>query len=342
MVSALLFTAGATPRLGRVDDGSTTTDYDEEEIARQMTISSALAYAEFGKNKINFIDTPGFNMFVHEAKMAMPAVEAVLVAIDGVAGVEVVTEKVWQYAEEYRMPRVIVGSRMDRERSDSGRLLASVEGAFGRAAVPVQLPIGSEKNFSGVVDLVRMKAYTYQMGGNGQGKESDIPANMADAAKAAHERLVEMIAEGNDALMEEFFEKGTIGEEHLVSGLRTEIREGRLFPVLYNSGLGNIGSDRLLQFISDYLPAAADRAPVKGQPTPNNGEPPSRKVSDSEPVSAFVFKTLNDPFAGRISFFKLYSGVLKNDATLQNFTRSSPEKLSHLSILQGKNLVPVN
>ncbi len=342
LVSALLYTAGATPRLGRVDDGSTTTDYDEEEIARQMTISSALAYAEFGKNKINFIDTPGFNMFVHEAKMALPSVEAVMVAVDGVAGVEVVTEKVWQYAEEYRMPRVIIASRMDRERSDSGRLLASVEGAFGRTAVPVQLPIGSEKSFSGVVDLVRMKAYTYQMGGNGQGKEGDIPANMADAAKASHERLVEMIAEGNDELMEEFFEKGTIGEEHLVSGLRNEIRGGRLFPVLYSSGLGNIGSDSLLQFIADYLPAATERTPLKGQPAPNNGEPPSRKVSDSEPVSAFVFKTVNDPFAGRISFFKLYSGVLKNDATLQNFTRSTAEKLSHLSILQGKNLVPVN
>ena len=341
LVSAMLYTAGATQRLGRVDDGSTTTDYDEEEIARQMTISSALAYAEWGKCKLNLVDTPGFNMFVHEAKMALPAVESVLVVVDGVAGVEVVTEKAWQYAEEYATPRVIVASRMDRERADAGRMLESVTAAFGRAAVPVQLPIGSEKNLSGVVDLIHMKAYTYEMGGNGQGKEGDIPAGLAEAAKAAHEKLVEMIAEGNDALMEEFFDKGTIAEQHLVPGLRDAIREDRVFPVLFTSGLGNIGTDRLLQFLVDYLPAASERAPVKAQPTANNGEPTTRRVSDSEPLSAFVFKTVNDPFAGRISYFKVCSGVLKNEASVQNFTRSTPEKLAHLSIMQGKNLVPV-
>ncbi len=216
LVSAMLYTAGATPRLGRVDDGSAVTDHDEESIARQMTTAAAVAYAEWNKTKINLVDTPGFNLFAHEAKLALPAVEGVLVVVDGASGVEVVTEKVWQYADDAALPRVIVASRMDRDRADMNRMLESVTAAFGRNVVPVQLPIGSEKNLSGVVDVVRMKAYSYEMGGNGQGKEIAIPANLAEAAKAAHEKVVELVAEGNDALMEEFFDKGTIPDEHLI------------------------------------------------------------------------------------------------------------------------------
>ncbi|HMK31680.1 MAG TPA: GTP-binding protein, partial [Terriglobales bacterium] len=159
LVAAMLYTAGATPQMGRVDAGTAPTDFDEEEQTRAMSISNSLGFAEWGKAKINFVDTPGFNMFVHEAKLAMPAVESVLVVVDGVSGVEVSTEKAWGYAEEYEMPRVIVGGRMDRERADAERMLQSVSEAFGRAVVPVQLPIGKEKNFSGVVDLVKMKAY---------------------------------------------------------------------------------------------------------------------------------------------------------------------------------------
>jgi len=342
LVSALLYTSGATQRLGRVDDGTTVTDYDEEEVARQMSISSGLAFAEWGKTKINLVDVPGFNMFVHEAKMVMPAVESALLVVDGVAGVEVVTERVWNYADEFHLPRVIVASRMDRERADATRVLESLTSAFGRTVVPLQLPIGSEKSLSGIIDLVRMKAYTYDMGGNGKGKEGEIPANLASAAQEAHEKLVEMIAEGNDALMEEFFDKGTIPEEHLIPALHEAIREDRIFPVLFTSGLGNIGTDKLMDFLVDYTPAPSEREPVKGAPAPNNGEPPTRKIADSEPVSLFVFKTVSDPFAGRISYYKVFSGVLKNDATLQNFTRNSSEKLAHISVMQGKNAVPVN
>jgi elongation factor G len=340
LVSAMLFTAGATQRLGRVDDGSAVTDYDEEEIARQMSISTGVAFAEWGKAKINLLDTPGFNMFVHEAKMVLPAVEAALVVVDGVAGVEVVTERVWGYCEEANMPRVIVVSRMDRERADANRVLESLTKSFGRSVTPLQLPIGSEKNLTGVVDLVRMKAYTYELGGSGKGKEGDIPANLADAAKEAHEKLVELIAEGDDKLMEEFFDKGTIPEEDLIPALHNAIREDKLFPVLFTSGLGNIGADKLMDFIVDYAPTAVERGTVQGGPG-SNGEPPTRKVADSEPLSKYVFKTVSDPFAGRISFFKVYSGVVKNDATVQNFTRSSQEKLAHISIMQGKTAVPV-
>ncbi len=342
LVSAMLYTAGSTQKLGRVDEGSTITDYDEEEIARAMTVSTSLAYAEWGKTKINVLDTPGFNMFVHEAKIAMKPAESVLVLVDGARGVEVVTDRVWTYAEEAELPRVIVASRMDRENADLARFLEDVTAAFGRTVIPVQLPIGSEKQLSGVVDLVKMKAYTYELGGNGKGKESDIPSAMAEHAKAAQEKLIELIAENDDALMEEFFDKGTIAAEHLVSGLRQAVRERRVYPLVFTSGLGNIGSDRLLDFVADYLPSAVERPPVQAAPGAHNGEPPSRKVSDAEPLSVYVFKTVNDPFAGRISYLKVFSGVLKNDATVQNFTRNSSEKLAHLSILQGKSAVPVN
>ncbi len=342
LVSAMLYTAGATQRLGRVDDGTSATDYDDEEIARKMSISAGLAYAEWGNTKINFVDTPGFNMFVHEAKMVLPVVDAAVVVVDGVAGVEVVTERVWNDCEEYKTPRVIVASRMDRDRADAERVLESLTRAFGRAVIPLELPIGKEKSLSGVVDLVHMKAYTYELGGNGKGKEIEIPANMKDVAQAAHEKLVEMIAEGNDALMEEFFDKGTIPEEHLIPALHDAIREDKIFPVLFASGLGNISVDRLMDFIVDFTPAATEHESIRGEVTSGNGEPPARKESDSEPVSLFVFKTVSDPFAGRISYFKVFSGVLKNDASLQNFSRGSQEKLAHISIMQGKTAVPVN
>ncbi|PYV85600.1 MAG: elongation factor G [Acidobacteria bacterium] len=342
LVSAMLYTAGASQRLGRVDDGSAPTDYDEEEIARKMSISAGLAYAEWGQTKINFIDTPGFNMFVHEAKMVLPVVDVAVVVVDGVAGVEVVTQRVWNDCEEYKMPRVIVASRMDRDRADAERVLQSLENAFGRNVIPLELPIGKEKSLSGVVDLVRMKAYTYELGGNGKGREGDIPANMKEAAQAAHEKLVEMIAEGDDGLMEEFFDKGTIPEEHLIPALHNAIREDKIFPVLFASGLGNVSADRLMDFIVEFTPAATEHDAIRGEVTSGDGEPPARKETDSEPVSVYVFKTVSDAFAGRISYFKVFSGVLKNDVSLMNFSRNSQEKLAHISVMQGKTAVPVN
>jgi elongation factor G len=342
LISAMLYTAGATQRQGRVDDGSATTDYDDEEIARKMSIATSLAYAEWGQTKINFLDTPGFNMFVHEAKMVLPVVDAAIVVVDGVAGVEVVTERVWNYCEEYKTPRVIVASRMDRERADAERVLDSLTRAFGRSVVPLELPIGKEKNLSGVVDLVNMKAYTYELGGNGKGKEGEIPANMKDAAQEAHEKLVELVAEGDDALMEKFFDAGTLSEKDLIPALHNAIREDKIFPVLFASGLGNVSTDRLMDFIADFTPAATEHESIRGEVTSANGEPPARKESDSEPVSVYVFKTVSDPFAGRISYFKVFSGVLKNDASLANFSRSSQEKFAHISVMQGKTSVPVN
>jgi elongation factor G len=342
LVSAMLYTSGATPKLGRVDDGSTVTDHDEEEIARQMTVSTGIAPLEWHDRKINLLDTPGFTLFAHEAKIAMSASEAALVVVDGVSGVEVVTEKVWQYAEEINLPRVIVVSRMDRERANYQTALESLVNAFGRLVVPVQLPIGSEKSLKGVIDLVTMKAYTYELGGTGKGKEGPIPSELQAAAQEAHEKLVEVIAEGKDELMAEFFEKGTIPEEDLIPALHDAIKEDRIFPVLFASGLGNIGTDHLMDFVVDYFPTAAEHATVSEAPDPSgNGHHAERHISDSEPASLYVFKTANDPFAGRITFFKVFSGVVKNEATMQNFVRGTSEKLSHLSVPMGKNLIPV-
>jgi elongation factor G len=341
LISAALYTAGATQRLGRVDDGTATTDYDEEEISRKMSISAGLACAEWGQTKINFLDTPGFNMFVHEAKLVLPVIDAAIVVVDGVAGVEVVTQKVWNDCEEYKMPRVIVASRMDRERADADRILESVQSAFGRNVIPLELPIGKEKSLSGVIDLVRMKAYTYELGGNGKGKEGEIPANLKDAAQAAHEKLVELVAEGDDALMEKFFEAGTLSEEDLVPALHNAIREDKIFPVLFASGLGNVSADRLMDFIVEFTPTAIEHDAVRGEVTSGNGEPPARKESDTEPVSLYVFKTVSDPFAGRISYFKVFSGVLKNDASLVNYARGTQEKLSRISVMQGKEAIPI-
>ncbi|HEY6764523.1 MAG TPA: elongation factor G [Candidatus Sulfotelmatobacter sp.] len=342
LVSAMLYTAGATPRLGRVDDGTAITDYDEEEVARKMSIAAAAAVVEWDKSKINILDTPGFSMFVHEAKMVLPVVDAAIVVVDGVAGVEVVTQRVWDYCEEYKTPRLIVVNRMDRDRANAERVLESLINAFGRNVIPIELPIGSEKNLTGVVDLVRMKAYTYELGGSGKGKEVGIPANMGAQVQEAHEQLVELVAEGDDKLMEKYFEAGTLGEEDLVPALHNAIREDRIFPVIFASGLGNIGADRVMDFIVDYTPAPSEHEWVQGEPASSgNGDAPKRHETDAEPVSLYVFKTVSDAFTGRVSYFKVFSGVLKNDAALLNYSRGAQEKLSHIAVMEGKTSVPV-
>jgi len=338
LTSALLFTAGATSRLTKVDEGNTVTDFDEEEIQRKISISTSLAYAEWKKNKINFLDTPGYNIFLNDTRASLAAADSVLVVVDAVAGVEVQTEKVWEFSNEFNLPRALVINKLERERASFQRTLESIQSFFGRTAIPVQLPWGAEREFKGVVDLVRMKAYSYKLDADGKGQETDIPADMADAAQKAHEVLVEMVAEGNDALLEEFFDKGTLPVEHILDGLNTALRERRLFPVLCASALHNIGSDQILNFIVDNLPAPTDRGTVEAR---QNGNEVERKIGDAEPVSAFVFKTTADPFAGRITFFKVYSGVLKNDANLHNVQRGSAERLSHISCALGKTLTPV-
>jgi elongation factor G len=343
LVSSLLFTAGMTNRLGKVAEGNTTTDWDEEEIARKITIKTGLAFAEWQgptakeKVKINLLDTPGYSTFINETKASLIAADAALILVDAVAGVQVVTEKVWDYCAEYELPRAFVINWMDRELANFERALASVQQVFGRGTVPIVLPIGEEKNFRGVVDLVGMKAHVYAPDGDGKAKVEEIPADLAEAAKAAHEALVEIVAEGDDKLMEEFFEKGTLPYEDLMKGLRDAIRAKRIFPVLAASALRNIGCEALLNFLVELFPSPLDRGTVTGYTEPGRkGEALSRRISAAEPVSVFVFKTMADPFAGRITYYKVMSGVLKNDATLANFNRATTERFQHIQVMQGK------
>ncbi len=348
LVSSLLFTAGMTPKLGKVAEGSTTTDWDEEEIARKISINTGIAHAEWlvpgqsEKNKINFLDTPGYSTFINETKSSLIAADASLIVVDASSGVQVVTEKVWDYATEYDQPRAFVLNRMDRELSSFERTLESLQHVFGRGAVPVQLPIGSEKNFRGVVDLVTMKALVYTPDGDGKAQIEEIPADMTEQAKAAHEALVELVAEGEDELMQEFFEKGTLPAEDLRKGIHEEVLEKKIFPVMLASGLHNIGSDAILNFLVEIFPSPSARGKVSGHQTPEHkGDTVDRRIAESEPVSVFVFKTHHDPFAGRITHFKVMSGVLKADAALSDFNRNTQERLQHIQVMQGKTAVAV-
>ncbi|MBV8730095.1 MAG: elongation factor G, partial [Acidobacteriia bacterium] len=338
LTAGLLFAAGATNRLLRVDEGNTITDFDEEEIQRKITVSTAIAEAEWKKTKINILDTPGYNIFINDTRAALVASDAALVLVDGVAGVEVQTEKVWHFTNDFRLPRALVINKLDRERADFERALASVHEVFGRSAVPIQIPIGAERDFKGIVDLIRMKAYTYKPDGDGKGAEGDIPVGLSEAAQKAHEALVEMVAEGNDALMEEFFDKGTLQPEQILEGLKTGVRDMRIFPVMCASGLHNIGADLIQNFIVENLPSPLEREPVAAHV---DGKEVTRRVAENDLCSLFVFKTTADPFAGRITYFRVMSGAVKNDANLQNVTRSAQERLAHLSVPMGKTLQPI-
>jgi elongation factor G len=356
-IAALLHAAKMTTTQGRVADGTAVTAYDEEEIARGATMQNAVAFVEWQGVKINLVDTPGFHMFSHEARAALLPVEAAVVLVNAQNGVESVTERVWRYAEEAAIPRVVVVNQMDHPKAGGGSglsaLIDDLVARWGRNCVPVQLPISDSKGFHGVVDLVTMEAFYYEPGGDGRGKVTgEIPNNLAADAKARHEALVELVAEGKDELMEEYFEKGTIPEDHLIAALHEAIREDRIFPVLFSSGLANMALDHLLDFIKVYCPSPVERAPFSVHAPAsvavgaNSGSTDDealslRTVADTEPAAMVVFKTMTDPFSGRISFFKVISGVIKNDVTVENYTRRGQERLAHLSVMQGRKAVEV-
>lgn len=352
LISAILKTARMPEAAGRFENGASVTAYDEEEISRGMTMSNAVAFAEWNGVKINLIDTPGFHMFVHESRGAMFPAETAVVVVNAQSGIENGTDKVWNFAAEVNLPRVIVIDQVDHPKADSrtGRMemLERMRERWGRQVVPVQLPIVDDKGFHGVVDLVTMEAFFYTPDGDGRGTTGPLPHALEKDAKAAHEALVELVAEGKDELMEEFFAVGTIPEEHLISALHEAIREDRIFPVLYVSGLRNVGTDHLLDFLKVYAPSPKERAAIASRSAgrhSGNGsgsvETVMRKMDDSEPVTLYVFKTIVDPFAGRISFFKVISGCVRNDASVENYARGETERMAHLSILQGRKLVEV-
>ena len=334
LLSTLLFDAGAVNRLGRVDDGTSVTDYDEEAIARKHTLASSLACAEWNKTKINIIDTPGIANFLSDAHAALRVADAALVVVDAVSGAEVSTEKMWASAEELGVPRIIVLNRLDRERASLERSVESLRAVFGRTVIPIQLPIGEEKAFRGVIDLVSMKAWTYPNDASGKATEGEVPSELAADAQRAREALIEMVAEADDALMEKFFDAGTLTQEDLVSGLKRGVAAGRIFPVVCTSATTNLGIQPLLDTIISYVQPPAERPfNAKNQ---NGQEDVTVAATDSGPAAAFVWKTVADPFAGRITLFRVVSGTLRSDSTVQNMTRETSERLGHLVLLQGK------
>jgi elongation factor G len=340
LASALLFDAGAVNRLGRVDDGTTVTDFDPDEVERKISLLAVPAFAEWKRAKINLVDAPGYANFLSEARSALRVADAALVVVDAVAGVEVQTEKVWAIAEEYDLPRLVIVNRMDRDNASFQRTLERIQAAFGRAVVPAAVPVGEEKSFQGVVDLVSEKAQVYAGDASGKFQVADVPAAQQAAARSWREKLVEMVAESNEELMEEFFEKGTLSQEQLAKGLRQAAMAGKVFPALPVSSLLNVGVHAVLDAIVDLLPSPADRGEAKGTDPASKTEA-SRRPAPDAPLSAFVWKTLVDPHAGRISLFRVYSGTLKSDSAVHNTTRDAAERVGSLLLLQGKTQTQV-
>ncbi len=340
LTSAFLFTTGAVNRLGRTDEGTAVTDFDEEEIDRQISISTAVCYCEHRKKKINVLDTPGYANFIAEAKGALRVVDGALMVVCGISGVQVMTERTWKYAEEFDIPVMFVINKLDRENGNFDRALESIHKVFGRAAIPIQIPLGSESDFKGVIDLINMKAFLFESDASGKCKEAEIPAEFMETVNQKRSQLVEMIAENDDKLMEVFFEKGELSQEELISGLKKGLMKRTIFPVCCVSATKNIGPTSILDAVVDFIPSPEERGDVTGV-DPKDGSGISRKVSKDEPYAALVFKTIADPYAGKISIFRVYSGSIHSDSTVYNASKEVDERLGALSVLMGKNSSPI-
>ena len=330
LVASMLYAAGATTRPGRIEEGTCPTDFDTEEIERKISINLAVAHAIHRDTRVNFVDAPGYGIFSPEARAAVAAADSALIVCDAVSGVEVQTEKAWKFAQEFGRPVLFVINRMDRERASFDRTMESLRKKFGRGVVSLQIPIGEEKALSGTVDLVRMEA----------GKRSDgpIPEELLERARSEHENLVEMVAEGEDELMEKFFAQGTLEASDILPGLRKEIAARKLFPVLCASSALGIGAQRILDACVALLPSP-EGSVVEG--TGKDGKPVRVFCNEKDHAVAQVFKTVSDPFAGRISYMRVRSGHLQSDGTYWNATRGVPERFSGLFLPQGKEHVNV-
>jgi elongation factor G len=332
LVESLLFTTGAVTRLGRVDDGTTTTDFDPDEVKRQISINTAVAYCDYKGHRINIVDTPGYGDFIADARAGLRVVEAAVVVIDAVAGVQVQTEKVWKFASDFDLPRAVVVNRLDRERSDFFRTLESITRRLKGRVVPVHIPVGEEHGFRGFVDLVGQKATLYT---DGKATEAPIPADVADRVREWREKLVEAAAETDDDLLAKYLEAGSLDEAEMLKALRAGITQGTIVPVLCAAATKGIGSHALLDVIVHEFPSPADRGEVGG--TDLKAKQAGARAPDGKaPVSALVFKTLSDPHIGKLTLFRVYSGTLRADSTLLNPARSARERMGHVSWLQGK------
>jgi elongation factor G len=338
LIEAMLFETGSIDRLGRVDDGATTTDYEPEEIARKITITSSLAFGDWKGNRINLVDTPGFINFLEDTRGCLRAVDGAIVIVSAISGVKAETQKIWKYASEFELPRIVFVNKMDKDTANFSRAVGDLEKAFETEAIPLQLPIGTGANFKGIVDLIKMKAFEFQ---DGKGQESDIPSGMLSEVEEYRKKLVEKIAESDDAMLEKYLEGGTLTDDEIIKGIREGSLTRRFIPVTCGSALNTIAIPQLLDTAVLCLPSPAEMArisPVKGK-NPKDGKEHERKPLQTEPMSAYVFKTIADPFAGRLSIFRVYSGMLKADSNVLNATTGAKERIGQVFYLLGKKQI---
>jgi elongation factor G len=341
LVSSLLHVAGTSHRWGKVDEGTTITDYEEDAIARKVSLNNNFAHTEYKDTKINLIDTPGYAAFVSHARPALRVADCAIVVVDGVHGIEVQTEKTWQYANEFLLPRFMVINKLDKEHSDFGHALETATHSFARSIVPFTLPIGTEANFKGVVDVVHQKAYEFDA--EGKAKEIPMPESGRDIFERTRERLIEIVAESDDELMEKYFADGTLPEEDIYPNLAKAIAKSKLCPVYAVSSTTAAGLQILLDHIVEFAPNPATHEAEYGfADNDMQGDRIGRKYSNDEPFSAYVFRTIADPFAGRINVFKVISGKVTADATVFNSNRDAMERLGALHAIQGKTLDKIN
>lgn len=332
LTEAFLHTSGGTTRLGKIEDGTTLSDYDEEEIRRGISIYTSVIPVEYKNTKINFLDTPGYNDFVGEVISALRVSDAALILVDSVAGLEVGTEIAWNYCNHFNLPRFLVINKLERDNASFAKAVASVQEFTDIRLIPVQLPWGEKAAFQGVIDLITMKAF------KGDGKTIvDIPADLRPAAEEAHLKLVEAAAEGDDSLMEKYFESGELTIEEILKGLKSGIQSLSFVPVFVTSGAAEIGIIPLLDAIVSLFPSPSETAPAVAQ-----GKDGEEKISasDSGPLAVYVWKTTADPFVGKQTFFRVYSGVVTSDSRIWNQTKSIEERFGTVSIPRGKELIP--
>lgn len=340
LVEAMLFGSGMIDRLGNVQDGTTVTDNEPEEIERKITITSSLSYCNWDKHRINLIDTPGFINFLEDTKACLRAVDGAVLIVSAISGVKAETEKIWKYACEFEVPRIIFINKMDKESANFERALSELQKSFDTEAIPLQIPVGSGDNFSGIIDITKMKAYKFD---SGKAAETEIPAELQEEATNYRKKLIEKIAESDDSLLERYLEGGELSEDEILKGIKEGSLTRKFIPVACGSALKNAGIPTLLDSILLCLPSPeemASIAPIKGT-NPKDGSEVARKPADAEPLAAFVFKTIADPYAGKLSLFRVYSGILKADSNVFNSTADSKERIGQLFYLLGKKQVPV-
>ncbi len=329
LTSAFLFNSGMVNRLGKVDQGNSVTDYEEEEIEKKISIQASLAYVVQGNKKMNIIDTPGYANFIWEARAALRAVETGVVVVNALEGVEVQTEKVFDATKDLNKAVVFVVNKMSKDLADFDKAFESIVGSFGKKAVSIQIPIGKGDAFKGVIDLVRMKAFEYENDESGKAKEVDIPGDLKETADSLREALVEKIAENDELLMEKYFEEGKLNEDDIAIGLRSGILSREIFPVMITDAVKNIGVDIVQDFILNYCPSPLDAGEVSCVEGSVKPDPTSK-------FTGMVFKTISDPFTGKISIIRSFSGMFKPDSSYYNINRSVDERIGGFFVLQGK------